>query len=294
MGAKINDMIIDGRKIADEILADIKKEITGKNLKLRLAAILVGNDPEFEKFVELKGRAAKKIGVEFAIYQFSEEIETEKLAKRMREVSTVSDGILVELPLPKHIDQQKILNEIPIEKDVDVLSYKAQARFYSNLEAKLPSLHIEVEHRYIGYILPPPVEAVKMVFEKYNIEPKGKKVALFGYGFLVGKPVAYWLNKQEAEVSVIRSTTKNPGELSRQADIVITGVGKPGLVTGDMVKNGVVVIDFGYGKNSEGKMAGDVNFNSVSREVSLITPVPGGMGPILIAAVLKNLILLNS
>src|SRR3989338_1819997 len=119
-------MIIDGKQIAQEILGELKKEIKDRNLKLQMAAILVGDDPEFKKFVELKCRAAERAGVNFTIYRFSENIETEELKKNMREISEWSDGVLVELPLPKGIDQQIILDGIPVEKDVDVLSDRAQ------------------------------------------------------------------------------------------------------------------------------------------------------------------------
>lgn len=287
-------MTINGRKIAEEVLAELKKEILEKKLKLRLAAILVGDDPEFEKFVQLKEKAAEKIGVEFTTHQFPAEITTEELVKRIKEISAIVDGVLIELPLPEHIDSLEIINQISIEKDVDVLSDKAQAIFYSqDLEAKLPSGSLALGSLASKRVLPPAVEAVRMVFGEHNIDPKEKKIAVFGYGFLVGKPVAYWLGKQGAEVLIIRSKTENPEEISRKADIIISGVGRPGLITKDMVKEGVVIVDFGYGKNTMGKMVGDVDFDSVSSKASLITPVPGGMGPILIAAVLKNLVVLN-
>lgn len=270
-------MTIDGKKIAEEVLVDLKKEIADKNLELSLGAVLVGDDPEFKKFVDLKGGVAEKAGISFTTYKFEEKIETEELRKNMREICQWSDGALVELPLPRHIDQQAILNEVPVEKDVDVLSGEAQKLFYDN-KSKVNS---------------PAVEALKIIFEKYNINLKGKKATVFGFGILVGKPVAHWLKIQGADVSVIRSKTENPAEISKNADIVVSGVGKPGLVTEEMVKKDAVVIDFGYGRDAKGKMSGDIDYNPVSSKASLITPVPGGMGPILIAAVLRNLIILN-
>lgn len=270
-------MTINGRKIAEEVLADLKREISDKNLDLSLGAVLVGNDPEFKKFVELKRKAADKIEVTLTIYQFPEGITTEELNKNMVEIVEWSNGVLVELPLPKHIDQQAVLNQIPVDKDVDVLSDKAQELFYNN-ESK---------------INPPAVESLKVVLENNRISPKGKRAAVFGQGVLVGKPISHWLEQQGVEVFRIRSKTENPAEISKKADVIISGVGKPGLITKEMVKEGVVIVDFGYGKNFAGKMVGDVDFDSVSSKASLITPVPGGMGPILIAAVLKNLILLH-
>ncbi|MBI2064431.1 MAG: bifunctional 5,10-methylenetetrahydrofolate dehydrogenase/5,10-methenyltetrahydrofolate cyclohydrolase [Candidatus Yanofskybacteria bacterium] len=270
-------MIIDGKQIADEILAELKKEILDKNLNLSLGAVLVGDDPEFKKFVDLKGKVAEKAGIAFTTYKFPKEIKTDELEKSLREIIDWSDGVLVELPLPKHIDQQVVLNEIPVIKDVDVLSDDAQRLFYNNNSK----------------ITPPAVEALKIVLEKNHIDLSGKKAVVFGQGILVGKPISYWLEKQGVEVYRIRSTTENPEKLSLEADIVIAGVGKPGLITGEMVKEGAVVIDFGYGKKG-GKMVGDVDLGAVSKKASLITPVPGGMGPILVAVVLKNLIKLNS
>ncbi len=270
-------MTIDGKKIAEEVLVECKKEITDKNLELSLGAILVGDDPEFKKFVDLKGKAAERIGITFTVYKFPEDITTEKLKEDMVEIIKWSDGVLIELPLPKNIDQQTILNEVPVEKDVDVLSDKAQKLFYDNKSK----------------INPPAVEALKIVLEKENISPNEKKAAVFGQGVLIGKPISHWLEQCGMEVSRIRSTTKNPEKLSLEADIIIAGVGKPGLITGDMVQEGAIVIDFGYGKK-KGKMSGDVDFDTVLQKASIITPVPGGMGPVLIAAVLNNLIKLKS
>ena len=283
-------MTIDGKQIAEEILQKLKNEISSRNLKLRLAAILVGEDPEFKKFVELKGRVANDIGASFKMYQFPENISSEDLINKVADISDNSDGALIELPLPEHINTQAALDAIPAGKDVDVLSTKAQNFFYGR--------NIEVELQYgsstsILLVLPPAVEALKIVLEKYKIEVKNKKVAVFGQGILVGEPVSHWLEIQGAEVYRINSKTENPEKLSLEADLIVSGVGKPNLVRGEMVKEGVVVIDFGYGKK-DGKMLGDVDFDSVSAKASLITPVPGGMGPILIAAVLKNLVELNS
>lgn len=270
-------MIIDGKQIADELLAELKREILDKKLKLRLAAILVGEDLEFKKFVEFKGKKAEEIGIEFKMFQFDENIDEATMIYHSEEICKKYDGVLFELPLPKHLDQQKILDTVPVEKDVDVLSSEAQNLFYENKSK----------------ILPPAVEALKIVLEKYGFNPEGKKAAVFGQGILVGKPISHWLEFRGAEVHRIRSTTENPRQYSKQADIIVTGVGKPGLVDGNIVKDGVIIVDFGYGKNSEGKMLGDVDFESVAPKASLITPVPGGIGPILIAAVLKNLIKLS-
>ncbi len=270
-------MIIDGRQIAEQVLENVWGRVVSKELKLKLAVVLVGENPEFKKFVELKGKVAEKIGVGFLIRQFPENIKTVDLKEEVRKISSESDGVLIELPLPGHIDTQAVLNEIPLEKDVDVLSEEAQSLFYNNKSK----------------ILPPAVEAVKIVLEKYKIELKGKKASIFGQGLLVGKPLSHWLETQEAEVVRIEEFTEDPEQYSKEADIIVSGVGKTDLIKADMVKKGAVVFDFGY-ENEKGKMVGDVDFESAAPKASLITPVPGGMGPIVVAVVLKNMIALNS
>src|SRR3989338_5751841 len=306
-------MLINGKQMAGETLAKLREEIASKKLNLKMAAVLAC--PEgveglaLKKFVELKEKAARSIGVGFQSYFFDENISENELIKEVEKISGDSkiDGIFIELPLPKHINIQNILDVISASKDLDALSKPLQDKFFSGDFS----------------ILPPAVESVKMILDKYSIDLWGKKIAVFGYGFLVGKPVAFWMDKQGAQVSVIRSKTENPADISREADIIISGVGKPELITGGMVKEGAVVIDFGYGrlrgpdfssltkgqdrkiedprfadsgfagKTNRDKMVGDVDYDSVAPKSSLITPVPGGMGPILITTVLGNLVKLK-
>lgn len=276
-------MIINGKQVSGEVLEKLKEDVKvlrqAQDSPLRLAAVLVSSNSGIKKFVELKGKAAREIGVEYEIFEFSETISENQLREEVRKIvqDETNNGVLVELPLPKGINAQNVLNEITLEKDVDVLSQKAQDGFYSNN----------------SMILPPAAEAVKIVLEFYNFDLKGKKAAVFGQGLLVGKPVAHWLSQSGADVSVIDEHTENPSRYSLKADIIISGVGEPELIGGDMVKDSVVAIDFGY-ENKEGKMVGDFKFDEVSAKASLITPVPGGIGPVVVAAVLKNLIQLNS
>lgn len=271
-------MIINGKQISREVLEKLKEEIRQKNLKLRLAAVLVSNNPGIKKFVELKGKAAREIGVDFNIFEFPETIAENLLKEEVRKAvqDEENDGVLIELPLPKGINARDILNEINIGKDVDALSQEAQDLFFSNRSA----------------ILPPSVEAVKIVLEFYGYGIKDKKAVVFGHGLLVGQPVAYWLSQGGAQVVVIDKHTKDPREYSIEADIVVSGVGKPELIGGDMIKDGVVAIDFGY-EDKDGRMIGDFKFDEVAPKASLITPVPGGIGPVVIAAVLKNLVRLS-
>ncbi len=272
-------MTIDGRKIADRILSELKNEVAEIKEPPYLAAVLVGSDAGSRRFLELKKNAAEGIGIECRIYEFPENISNGELRKKLNQIvkTTTCGGMLIELPLPAHLNTQAILNAVPEEKDPDVLSQKAQGTFFAGRSK----------------ILPPSVEAVKQIFEEYEIKSKGKTAAVFGYGLLVGKPVSHWLTSQGAAVTVINEFTENPAELSQKADIIVSGVGKSGLIKSDMIKEGAIIIDFGFASTEKG-IAGDVDFEEVSKKASLITPVPGGTGPIVVAAVLKNFVELIS
>src|SRR3989344_6474457 len=171
---------VEGRQIADKILAELRAEVSQLKNKPRLAAVLIGDNIEFKKFVELKGRVAESVGIIFNMYQFPETITTEDLSGEILKISENSDGALIELPLPGHINQQEILNIVSPKKDVDVLSEEAQELFYGNKSR----------------IYPPAVEASKIVFEEYGVNLAGKTAAVFGQGILVGKPVSHWLEQR--------------------------------------------------------------------------------------------------
>lgn len=259
-------MIIDGRKISQRILEETKEKLQKNGKSLRLAAVLVGESPELKKFIELKKKAAEEIGVEFRTYKFPENITNNKLREELNKIAkaNVNHGVIIELPLSEHLNVQYLLNTIPQEKDVDVLSEKSQGKFFTGRVK----------------VLPPSVEAVRQIFKEYKINPKGKRIAIFGYGLLVGKLVSHWLVNQCATVSIITEHTKEPGKISKGADIIVSGVGKPNLITADKVKEGAIVIDFGK----------DADFEKVLKKADLITPPIGGIGPIVVAAVLKNLV----
>ncbi len=264
-------IIADGRAIAQKILNKIKAGLDGR--RISIAAIWMGNDPAVGRFVELKKKYAESIGMEFRVHHFGTDVSEKELMDKLRILNADKSmtGIIVELPLPKNLDQIKVLDTIPPEKDIDILSSAAQENYYKDRSK----------------ILPPAVRALELLFNEHRINPLGKTAAVFGQGMLVGMPVSHWLEKSGAKVFRIDEHTSNPGELSRQADIIVSGVGKPGLIHGNMVKKGAVVVDFGYGKIGN-KMAGDVEFDSVASRSSLITPVPGGMGPLVIASFLEN------
>lgn len=269
-------MNIDGRKIADQMLAGLKKEISDFKKPPVLAAVLVGDMGGSRHFLEIKRKAAERAGIAFRMFEFQDDISNKTLRAELNKISKNKnvDGVILELPLPAHLNVQSMLNVIPEEKDADVLSQKAQGAFFAGKSK----------------ILPPSVEAVAQIFNEHGIDIKGRRVAVFGYGLLIGRPIAHWLLANGATVFVINEFTPEPGKISILADIIISGVGKPKLIKAGMIKEGAVVIDFGYAA-LDGKVFGDVAAD-VSSRASLITPVPGGAGPIVVAAVLKNLVTL--
>lgn len=259
-------MIIDGRKIVRKVLEEAKEKLQKSGKSLRLAAVLVGENPDLKKFIEFKKKAAEEVGIEFREYEFPESITNDRLRGELNKITKakVNHGIIIELLLPKHLNTQYLLNTIPEEKDVDVLSQKSQGAFFAGKSK----------------ILPPSVETVRQIFNEYKIEPKGKTVAVFGYGLLVGRQISHWLVRQGATVSIITEHTKEPEKFSKEANIIISGVGRTNLIKAEMIKDGAAVIDFGK----------DVDFESVSKKAGLITPPVGGVGPIVVASVLKNLV----
>lgn len=268
-------IILDGRKLSKKILAEAKKEITGFQIKPRLAVIVVGRDPVVEKFITQKKKVAKEIGVDVRVYPFEERITTNELRKRLSRIvhEERNTGVVIQLPLPQHINTQYILNSVIPEKDVDVLSARAVGNFAVGK----------------NFLMPPVAGAVRAFFEEYGIEYKNKYTVVLGAGNLVGKPVAFWLLNERVTFGIIGSSTPNAAEFLQRADIIISGIGVPKFITGDMVKEGVVVIDAGTSE-AKGKLVGDVDFDSVSCKSSYITPVPGGVGPVTVVFLFKNLV----
>lgn len=284
-------IIFDGRALAQKILAGLKAEIGER--KLSLAVVIVPGSPQatgipaeglgieknpvIQKFVSQKKKTAQELGVDFRVYEYPADVSTNDLRKRLATIvhDADPDGIIIQLPLPEHINQQYILNSVPPEKDVDVLSARAVGDF-SVGKSK---------------ILPPIVGAIKALFEEYGIEYRVKHVVVIGAGRLVGKPVAAWLANEKVSFSVVDENTADISEFTKKADIIISGVGKPGLITGDMVKDGVVMIDCGISE-SGGALKGDADFDSVGKKAAYLSPVPGGIGPLTVAMIFKNLLIL--
>ncbi len=270
--------ILDGKLLARKIGEEIRDTLTGSKKKLRLAIVVVGEDPVVRAFIQKKQKEAAALGIDTRVFPFEVHITTNELRKRLSVIvhEKKNSGVIIQLPLPPHINTQYILNSIPPEKDVDMLSARAIGNFTVGKST----------------VMPPVVGAIRAFFEEYGISYREKKIVIVGAGNLVGRPVALWLARERIPFSLIEKDTPAPEKILREADIIISGVGIPGLITGDKVKEGVVVIDAGTSE-SGGKVVGDVDFDSVSKKASYITPVPGGVGPVAVAMLFKNLVTLE-
>lgn len=268
-------ILLDGKKLSEKIFEDIKDQVSKKAKKPRLAIVVVGENAVVEKFIAQKKKAAKLIGADLRMYQFAGDITTNELRKRIAKIvhETKNSGVIIQLPLPPQVSAQYILNAVTPEKDVDMLSARSIGNFAVGKSE----------------IMPPVVGAVKAFFEEYMIDYKNKRILLLGAGALVGRPLALWFIEEKITFDVVQKTEAHPEKFIREADIIISGAGVPKLITGEKVKEGVVVIDAGTSE-SGGELVGDVDFESVSPKASYITPVPGGIGPVTVAVLFKNLL----
>lgn len=270
-------VLLDGKKLAEKLLDGVKSEIAAMSKKPRLATVVVGDDPVTSRFIQQKKKIAALIGADFKVYQFPETITTNELRKR---ISTIvhekkNMGVIIQLPLQRQINTHYILNSIVPEKDVDVLSAHAIGNFVVGKSR----------------VFPPVAVAIKAFFEEYEIDYKNRFTVIVGAGNLVGKPVTLWLLSEKVTFAVIEKDAKNFRELLAIADIIISGAGSPGLIKGEMIREGVVIIDAATSE-SAGKVVGDVDFASVAPKASFITPVPGGVGPVVVAMLFRNLVTL--
>ena len=268
--------ILDGKKLSKKILSNLKKK--AKKKKLKLAVVLVGNDLSSEIYVQKKREACEKIGIGFKLYKFPLGINKPRLKKEVEKIGRKPEnsGVVIQLPLPDGFEPQEFLNLVPPEKDIDILSETNIGKFYAG---SLP-------------VFPPPVEAIRRILKEYKISIKSKNIVLIGAGRLIGRPLALWLLKEEATISIAGSFTKDIAFLAKEADIIVSGVGAPNLITDKMIKRGAVIIDAGTFRK-RGKLTGDFDFKKVSKKAGYITPVPGGIGPVTVACLLENLVKLN-
>ena len=270
--------LIDGKAIAAEIRAELKtrtqafEETYGK--KIGLAVVLIGNDPASQVYVRNKVKACEEAGIRSFRHDLPEETtqrQAEELVSALAEDENVH-GILVQLPLPRGLDEKRLLSLIPPAKDVDGF-----------LAENIGRLALKEE----GTVACTPL-GVMEVLSRSNIPVAGKRAVVVGRSNIVGRPMALLLLNADATVTVCHSKTKDLSEECRRADILVAAIGKPKFITADMVKEGAVVIDVGMNRDENGKLCGDVDFESVKEKASYITPVPGGVGPMTIAMLLKN------
>ena len=270
--------IIDGKALSEKVLKEIEKEHSELEKKVGrkagLAVIIVGENPASQIYVRNKIRACEKVGFHSETIRLDENITEENLLLEIEKLNNNSniDGILVQLPIPKHIDGLKIINAISAEKDVDGFHTTNIGKMMIGDET--------------GFLPCTPAGVVHM-FEEYNINLEGKDVLVIGQSNIVGKPMTLLLIKKRATVQVCNSKTKNLSEKLQNADVVVSAAGSPKLIKATDVKEGVVIIDVGINR-VDGKLCGDVDFEEVSKKASFITPVPGGVGPMTIAMLIKN------
>ena len=270
--------IIDGKAISSQVRSEIAKET--ENFKNEngflpgLAVVLVGDDPASHVYVRNKARACSEVGFYSETHQLPKETtqqELESLIDRLNHDEKIH-GILVQLPLPKHLNEEKILLQISPEKDVDAFHpYNVGKIMIGNYN-----------------FLPCTPAGIMVLLERSGIEIEGKKCVVVGRSNIVGKPMAMLLLHANGTVTICHSRTQNLAEVCREADILVAAIGKAEFFDANMVKEGAVVIDVGMNRNSEGKLVGDVNFASVEPIASYITPVPGGVGPMTITMLMKN------
>ncbi len=270
--------LIDGKalakKVQDSVATEVEKLKQEKNIVPGLAVLLIGDDPASHSYVKMKAKACEKVGFYSITHSMPDTISQDEIIATIEMINDNPriDGILVQLPLPKHVDTDKILEVIDPKKDVDGFHAYNVGRLVTNLES---------------FVACTPLGVMKM-FEEYHIDLKGKDVCVVGASNIVGKPMASLLLNANATVTVTHIFTKDLKAHTSKADIIIVGVGVPGLIKEDMVKEGAVVIDIGINRVADGSLVGDVDFKNVSSKCSYITPVPGGVGPMTIAMLLSN------
>ncbi len=273
-------IIIDGKKLSQEILAKVKTEVEALPFQPVFCDVLVGSDKVSMQYVKMKARTALSVGILFHEANFPLSITTEELIKNIKILNKIPNicGIILQLPLPAHIDLRLALDAVDPNIDVDCLGSIASQKFYTNTNE-------------IGF---PTALACMRLVDTLDLDLKDKKIVVLGQGNLVGKPVTALLEFRGLNPIVIRSKTENKEELIKQADIIISGIGKSKYLTGDMLKKGVILIDAGTSEsNSDSSgtkvsIVGDVDLESVKDVAGYVSPVPGGVGPMTVAMLLNN------
>ena len=270
-------IIIDGKKVSQEIKDEVKEKVAAlkaKGIETTLAVIQVGNDPASTVYVGNKKKACEYTGIRSLAYEIPEETTEEELLKLVYSLNDRDDvdGILVQLPLPKHINEDRIIQAISPAKDVD--GFHPQS---------VGALSIGEP----GFVSCTPAGIIELL-KRYNIQIDGKECVIIGRSNIVGKPVSMLLLRENGTVTVCHSHTADLKEVTKRADILVVAIGKAKFVTADYIKEGAAVIDVGMDRDENGKLCGDVDFESAVEKAGAITPVPGGVGPMTIAMLMNN------
>ena len=271
--------LINGKELAKKIREELKIEVNSlrkEGIIPKLAVIMVGNDKASEVYVRNKSKACNEIGIEFEEFLLDSNIEQEELIDLIKKLNNRKDvhGILLQSPIPEHLNIREAFDTIDYKKDVDGFN-----------PVNIGKLAIGED----AFVSCTPYGVIKML-EEYNIVIEGKRAVVIGRSNIVGKPLIQCLLNKNATVTICHSKTKNIAEITKEADILIAALGKPKFVKENMVKENAVVIDVGINRNEEGKLVGDVDFENVSKKASYITPVPGGVGPMTIAMLMNNVV----
>lgn len=274
--------LIDGKETARQIRAELKESAAAfekeHGKKVGLAVVMIGNDPASQVYVRNKIKACEEVGIRSFSHYLPDETTQKEAVELVRALAAdeAVHGILVQLPLPKHFNAKKILAEIPAEKDADGFCAENVGRLAMNED---------------GTVACTP-HGVMELLKRYGVALSGKNAVVVGRSNIVGRPMALLLLNADATVTVCHSKTRELGEICSRADILIAAVGKAKFITADMIKEGAVVIDVGMNRDEKGNLCGDVDFEHVKEKASLITPVPGGVGPMTIAMLLANTVML--
>ena len=271
--------MMNGKKIAKETREKLKikcDELKAKGINPKFASIMVGNDNASQIYIRNKSKACEEIGIEFEEYLLSEKIEQKELIEKIKELNNRKDihGILLQSPIPANLDINEAFRTIAPEKDVDGFNPLNIGKLCLNQDT---------------FVSCTPYGIMKL-FEAYGIELEGKDVTIVGRSNIVGKPLIQCCLRKNATVTVCHSKTKDLKKHTKDADVVIMAIGKSKFLKADMIKEGAVVIDVGINRDSEGKIAGDADFDNILSKASFITPVPGGVGPMTIAMLMNNII----
>lgn len=271
--------IIDGKNLAKKIRQDLKEEcdeLKKNGINPKLAVIMVGDDPASKVYVRNKSRACEDVGIDYEEFILKDETTQEELIELIKKLNNDKkiNGILLQSPIPKHLNINEAFKAITYMKDVDGFTPSSVGKLCIGEDT---------------FISCTPYGVMKM-FEEYNIDLTGKDVVILGRSNIVGKPLIQCCLQKNATVTVCHSKTKNLAEHTKRADIVISAIGQSKFVKADMIKDGAVIIDVGINRGADGKLTGDVDFENVEKKASYLTPVPGGVGPMTIAMLMNNVI----